>query len=340
MIKPHLLKEHAWAMYAKDENTVRGVAAGEQCLACFKVWQRWFPYMSWQQMVKDNESNKEVQHIVQEAKKLLQEGQTDGVKKTATKTRLLFSVEMQKPFLAGTMTDLKKKSCMERVPAKALKYVPKLELQSFDGGKPDTYYIFADPSQGSGSLKPVTLKVTAETEQEVDALKVNEFITEAHAATHMTETLKMQSQSNGVANLLSKESYLQSWDEWFSKKFEEDVDAEACANDSPKMAIESTLVGPAAAFMTPPVKVAGKKYAQEGAIGALLRSNSKESQEQGSVASGDAGGVDNATWHDGMSVMSVACSHADGGDIMGNKWFGFSFLTTSCKMFNKFEQTC
>eukprot|EP00971_Amphidinium_carterae_P351605 6492189-Amphidinium_carterae.2 len=238
---------HTWGLYSEDDTTKLKVPAGDTCLECFDIWQGWYPsILTWGEFVAKHKSDVGVQHVVGKARDLLKKGSCDPTKRSSTSTKIQIGIEVSREYFVAGMAELKKKCGLERVPARSLKFIPQVGVPNPESGEEENLYVFANPEEQESLLRKCKVRVATLTEHEVEGLKPSAFISPEHAESFLHEAVKVQGKDSGVANLLSKENYLLSFDDWFSKKFEKDEGENAPSLEQKVHGADNTLVGPAA----------------------------------------------------------------------------------------------
>eukprot|EP00971_Amphidinium_carterae_P126499 2506029-Amphidinium_carterae.2 len=176
----------------------------------------------WEELVSKNKEGKDgVPHVFAEGRKILEAGKYDGAKGGSCKSKVQVAVEIERKFMVATMGDMKKKKAeLDRIPARALKFLPQVTLPNPETGDDELYYCFADPDCKASILKQCTVKVSIVNEREIDGLRPEAFVSQEHCEGFLKAAVVHSGGENGVGNMLSKEGYMSSFDEWYNSKFE------------------------------------------------------------------------------------------------------------------------
>eukprot|EP00971_Amphidinium_carterae_P219867 4364707-Amphidinium_carterae.5 len=266
----------------------------------------WFPFLSWEELTSKAKEGKDgVPHVVAQGRKILQAGKCDGAKGGSCKTKVQVAVEIERKFMVATLADMKRKADLERIPARALKYLPQVTLPDPETGDDESYYCFPNPDEKVSCLKNCTVKVTVLNKREIDGLRAEAFVSAEHSAGFLKDAVMQTGGKND-------------FDEWYESKFEKGTE-DTGGNDllwSGLKPEETSLVGPAALVfqqdpsyktpLKPPRQNSQSDLSKNTSVQRMssqegMGSQSVESKVEGLPSAADAGG-------DGASITSAGAT--------------------------------
>ena len=278
------------------------MAVDDRCHGCFTLWTDCFGHMEWPEMIRRHSSETEFQALVTKARSV-REGLSERPKhQEAVQQHTLHSVKVKRQFVVLTEKEMRRHASLARIPKMALKKVPKVLLPG-DGGQLEEMYCFLDTDN---PFRKLEVESAIQCQQSKDIMAANQFAWTGQSKCCFSAAVPKESSSNGVAELLEKEVYLHSWDDFMrSKLMKEEAEAEdgAEANeqttDQEDAGLEEELSGAAAGVAEPlqhavmesdswparktPTKGKPRSAGPEG-VGGLQRMRSQSSLDTPSTA--------------------------------------------------------
>ena len=196
---PCACQETKWALYSQ---TVAGLqlASGNQCEACWTLWQQGFRHESWDGLLNKVARDPAFKAQVEEA---MLQGRPKDVPDQSVLTVQGTSVEVERSYIIMSERDLRRASGLSRIGRTQLKGLQSVQLPLEDGQQgQETCYLFKDDANPQRRMK---IKVHMATQMESEVMKPGEVLWPDQPGCYQAHYTQQKAKESGVWDVINKE---------------------------------------------------------------------------------------------------------------------------------------